>query len=154
VIDKLRVFPAELRALLASAPSTHLRQRAADGTFALVEQAWHLADLEAEGYGARIEKMLAEDEPELPDFRGDVVAEERRYLELELEPALRKFEETRARNVARLETLTNEQLQRGGEQQGVGRVTIARVAELMAEHDAGHAREVRALLNELDRLTV
>jgi DinB superfamily len=154
VIDKLRAFPVELRALLATAPADKLRQRAADGTFALVEQAWHLADLEAEGYGARIEKMLAEDEPELPDFRGDVVAEERRYLELELEPALRKFEETRARNVGWLETLTNEQLQRGGEQEGVGRVTIARVAGMMAEHDAGHAREVRALLDELDRLTL
>lgn len=97
----------------------------------------------------RIEKMLAEDDPELPDFRGDVVAEERRYLELELEPALRKFEDARARNVARIEGLTAEQMQRAGEQDGVGRVTIARVVEMMAEHDAGHAREVRALLNEL-----
>lgn len=145
----LRTFPAELRALLATAPHTRLRQRAADGTFALIEQAWHLADLEAEGYGARIEKMLAEDDPQLPDFQGDVVAEERRYLELELEPALAKFEDARARNVARIERLTTEQLQRSGEQEGVGRVTIARVVEMMAEHDAGHAREVRALLHEL-----
>lgn len=149
MIDKLRAFPAELRALLASAPQTRLRQRAADGTFALIEQAWHLADLEAEGYGVRIEKMLAEDDPQLPDFRGDVVAEERRYLELELEPALRKLEDARARNVARVEGLTAEQLQRAGAQDGVGRVTIARVVEMMAEHDAGHAREVRALLHEL-----
>lgn len=149
MIDKLRAFPAELRALLATAPHTRLRQRAADGTFALIEQAWHLADLEAEGYGARIAKLLEEDDPQLPDFRGDVVAEERRYLELELEPALRKFEDARARNVARMEALTDEQLQRAGEQEGVGRVTIARVVEMMAEHDAGHAREVRALLQEL-----
>jgi hypothetical protein len=149
VIDKLRAFPAELRALLATAPHTRLRQRAADGTFALIEQAWHLADLEAEGYGIRIEKMLAEDDPQLPDFKGDVVAEERRYLELELEPALAKFEEARARNVARIEALTEEQMQRGGEQEGVGRVTVARVVEMMAGHDAGHAAEVRALLNEL-----
>lgn len=149
--DHLRTFPAELRALLASAPPARLRQRAADGTFALIEQAWHLADLEAEGYGARIEKMLGEDAPQLPDFRGDVVAAERRYLELELEPALAKFEEARARNLARVEALTGEQLQRSGERAGVGRVTIARVVEMMAEHDAGHAAEVRSLLRELDR---
>jgi hypothetical protein len=127
-----------------------LRQRAADGTFALIEQAWHLADLEAEGYGARIEKMLAEDDPQLPDFRGDVVAEERRYVELELEPALERFASARAANVARLEALSEEQWQRGGEQEGVGRVTIARVAEMMAEHDAGHAAELHALLAELE----
>lgn len=149
MIQQLKSFPAELRALLATAPHTRLRQRAADGTFALVEQAWHLADLEAEGYGARIEKMLNEDDPQLPDFQGDVIAEQRRYLELELEPALAKFEEARARNVARVEGLTPAQLQRGGEQEGVGRVTIARVVEMMAEHDAGHASEVRALLREL-----
>jgi hypothetical protein len=150
MLSKLRAFPAELRALLVAAPQTRLRQRAADGTFALIEQAWHLADLEAEGYGLRIEKMLAEENPQLPDFKGDVIAEERRYLELELEPALRKFEDARARNVARVESLTNEQLQRSGEQDGAGRVTIARVVEMMAEHDAGHAREVRALLQELN----
>lgn len=149
MIDELRAFPAELRALLASAPAASLRRRAADGTFALVEHAWHLADLEAEGYGVRIEKLLAEDDPVLPDFQGDVVAGQRRYLELELEPALRKFEDARARNVARLERLNEERMQRAGQQEGVGRVTIARVVEMMAEHDAGHAREVRALLNEL-----
>jgi len=149
MIERLKTFPIELRNLFVSAPANKLRQRAADGTFALVEQAWHLADLEAEGYGARIEKMLGEDNPTLPDFKGDVIAEERRYLELELEPALRKFEEARARNVALVESLTDEQLQRSGEQEGVGRVTIARVVEMMAEHDAGHAHEVRALLNEL-----
>ncbi len=146
MLEKLRTFPAELRALLANAPQARLRQRAADDTFALVEQAWHLADLEEEGYGARIEKMLAEDDPQLPDFKGDVVAEERRYLELELEPALAKFEIARRRNVERIASLSDEQMQRSGEQEGVGRVTIARVVEMMAEHDAGHAREVRALL--------
>ena len=149
MLEKLRTFPAELRALLATAPAARLRERAADGTFALIEQAWHLADLEAEGYGVRIEKMLAEDNPPLPDFQGDVVAEQRRYLDLDLEPALRKFEEARARNVACIERLSGEQLQRSGQQEGVGRVTIARVVEMMAGHDAGHAREVRALLEEL-----
>ena len=94
--------------------------------------------------------MLAEDDPRLPDFKGDEIAEQRRYLELELEPALRRFEDARAANLARIEALTEEQMQRGGEQEGVGRVTIARVVEMMAEHDAGHAAELHALLNELD----
>lgn len=149
VMEPLRAFPAELRALLESAPRAKLRQRATDGSFALIEHAWHLADLEVEGYGLRIEKLLAEDNPRLPDFKGDEIAERRRYLELELEPALRRFEDARAVNLARIETLSEEQMQRGGEQEGVGRVTIARVVEMMAEHDAGHAAELHALLKEL-----
>ena len=126
-----------------------MRVRASNGSFALIEQAWHLADLEVEGYGERIRRMLEEDEPRLPDFKGDEVAKQRRYLELELEPALRRFEDARAANVARIESLSEEQMQRGGEQEGVGRVTIARVVEMMAEHDAGHAAELHALRVEL-----
>jgi hypothetical protein len=149
MLDSLRTFPATLRALIASAPQALIRTRAKDGTFALVEQAWHLADLEVEGYGERLKRILEQDDPSLPDFRGDVVAEQRRYIELELEPALERFASARAANVARLESLTGEQWQRGGQQEGVGRVTIARVAEMMAEHDAGHAAELHALLSEL-----
>ena len=149
MIERLRAFPDEVRRLIESAPAARLRVRAADGTFSLVEQAWHLADLETEGYGVRIEKILAEDHPQLPDFRGDVIAEERRYLELELEPALKKFAESRARNLARIESLTPDQMQRSGQQEGVGRVTIARVLEMMSEHDAGHAAELHALLSDV-----
>jgi len=147
VTETLRAFPASVRVLIESAPRTKLRQRAANGSFALIEHAWHLADLEVEGYGERIRRILEDDEPRLPDFKGDEIAEQRRYLELELEPALRRFEDARAANLARIESLSEEQMRRGGEQEGVGRVTIARVVEMMAEHDAGHAAELHALLN-------
>ncbi|HYC91980.1 MAG TPA: DinB family protein [Thermoanaerobaculia bacterium] len=146
MFDHLRAFPQQLRELIARVPPERLRMRLADGTFAAVEQAWHLADLEVEGYGERIRRIEAEDEPELADFRGDVVAAERKYLELELEPALVRFEEARARNVAALESARDRS--RAGHQEGVGRVTLARIAEMMAEHDAGHAAELHALLQE------
>lgn len=146
MFDTLRAFPQQLRELIARVPPERLRVRLADGTFAAVEQAWHLADLEVEGYGERIRRIELEDDPELADFRGDVVAAERKYLELELEPALVRFEEARARNVAALESARDRS--RAGHQEGVGRVTLARIAEMMAEHDAGHAAELHALLQE------
>jgi len=149
VIEDLRTFPATVRALIESAPKARLRVRASNGTFALIEHAWHLADLEVEGYGERIGRILENDDPRLADFKGDEIAEQRRYLELALDPALRRFEDARASNLARIALLSEEQMRRGGEQEGVGRVTIARVVEMMAEHDAGHAAELRALLGEL-----
>ena len=145
-MDDLRTFPATLRKWIAAAPGVDVRTRASDGTFALVEQVWHLADLEVEGYGVRLARILAEDEPSLPDFRGDVIAEKRHYLELELEPALERFESARAANLERLASLTEQQWQRGGQQEGVGRVTLARIVEMIREHDQGHAREILALL--------
>jgi hypothetical protein len=149
VIDELAAFPERVRELIAQLPEPLLRVRGKDETFSFVEQAWHLADLEVEGYGARIERLLADDNPQLADFRGDLVAAERRYNELLLEPALERFTAARAANVARLRTLTPEQRERAGEQEGAGRVTLARVAEMMREHDAGHAREMETLLQTL-----
>jgi hypothetical protein len=149
VIDELAGFPERVRAMIARVPEPLRRVRGTDETFSFVEQAWHLADLEVEGYGARIERLLGDQNPQLADFRGDVVAAQRGYNELPIEPALERFTTARAANVARLRALTPEQWQRAGEQEGAGRVTLARVAEMMRAHDAGHAREMETLLQTL-----
>lgn len=144
----LAEFPAILRSRIADVPPHLHATRAANGWFALVEHAWHLADLEEEGYGVRLARLLREDNPALPDFRGDVIAEEREYIEQSLEEGLLRFERARAANVALIEAASEADRERAGEQEGVGRVTFAKVAEMMAEHDAGHLREVDALLGE------
>src|SRR5919109_3478488 len=87
VIETLRTFPATLRTLIVSAPPDRLRTRPSNGFFALIEHAWHLADLEVEGYEERIRRLLEEDDPYIPDFKGDEIAAQRRSIELELEPA-------------------------------------------------------------------
>jgi hypothetical protein len=145
----LAAFPAVVRELTESASPELLTKRSAAGNFALVENAWHLADLEVEGYGVRLRRLLHESNPTLPDFHGDVVAEERDYLHLPLAPALERFERARAENLALIESASEEDRQRSGEQEGVGTVTFARVVEMMAEHDAVHAAELRALRVEL-----
>src|SRR5689334_9487475 len=50
------------REFLALPPETTNRAEP-DGSFSPVEHCWHLADLELEGYTARIERLLGEDEP-------------------------------------------------------------------------------------------
>jgi hypothetical protein len=55
------------------------RRKGPDGAFSFVENVWHLADLEREGYGARIERLRGEDHPRLSDFDGARVARERDY---------------------------------------------------------------------------
>ena len=44
------------------------------GEFSPVEQVWHLADLEAEGFGLRIRRLRSESAPVLADFDGSKVA--------------------------------------------------------------------------------
>jgi hypothetical protein len=149
--EALRSFPATLRAIVDTLPAERLRQRADGGNFALVEHLWHLGDLEVEGYGARIERILAEDEPALADFDGAAVARERRYLELDPARGLERFENARKQNLARLAALDDASWSRAGQQEGAGRVTLRRLVEMMAAHDAEHAEEIRVLHAQLVR---
>ncbi len=146
-LDRLSDFANAVVSVFSDSPL--IRRRPAAGGFALVEHAWHLADLETEAYAVRIARLLTEVNPSFADFRGDEIARERRYIEQEIAPALNRFIAQRTANVAALRGVAPDQWERRGQQEGVGEVTIARVAEMMSEHDRGHASEIAALLREL-----
>jgi hypothetical protein len=147
-LERLGGFADAAALVLVDGP--FIRRRSSSGFFSLVENAWHLADLESEGYGPRIDRLMSgEANPHFPDFRGDEIAKERRYNEQAIEPAVARFVARRIANVAALRAATPDQLQRRGTQEGVGEVTLARIAEMMSEHDRGHAVEIADLLREL-----
>jgi hypothetical protein len=150
MIDDLAGFPETMKDALAAA-KPDLRTRASDGRFAMVEHLCHLGDLEREGYGMRIERLLSEDGPEWDDFDGDAIARERNYLEQDAEAALQRFADARAANVARLRAVTGDEWQRRGLHRGLGEVTLARLTEMMLQHDREHAEDIRTLLRELGR---
>ena len=56
----LQEMPDFLERALGGLSDERALQRGAGGTFAPVEQAWHLADLERDGYALRIRRLLAE----------------------------------------------------------------------------------------------
>ena len=117
-----------------------------DGALAPVEQCWHLADLEREGYGLRIQRLLGEVDPVLADFDGARIALERAYRARSLAEGLAAFRDARHQNLARLRSLTPDQWSRGGSQEGVGAIALCDVPAMMAEHDAGHRQEIAAWL--------
>ena len=145
----LAAFPSVVRQWMESVPQELLTKQPAAGGFALVENAWHLADLEVEGYGVRLRRLLAESSPALPDFQGDVIARERDYLHLPLGPALNRFEQARTENLTLIHAATDADRRRTGQQEGVGIVTFERVVEMMAEHDVSHTEEIAALRRDL-----
>ena len=119
----------------------------ADG-FSPVEQCWHLADLERQGYGVRIMRLLTEDEPVLPDFDGERVARERHYKSLSLSEGLAAFRQARTENVAALRRLSDREWERRGTQEGVGSIGLCDVPAMMAEHDTAHRKEIDAWVRE------
>ena len=112
--------------------------------FSPVEQCWHLADLEREGFGARIRRLLAETDPYLPDFDGARVAREREYKRRSLPEGIASFRRLRAANLALLRSLDEAQWSRAGTQEGVGRVALCDIPTMMAEHDDSHRAEIAA----------
>jgi hypothetical protein len=147
LIAALEEMPAFLERRLGPLDDGEAVRPGPGGSFSPVEQAWHLADLEREGYGVRIERLLAEQRPALPDFDGDRVARERNYRARSLAAGLASFREARTRNLARLRALAPEQWARDGVQEGVGAVTTRDVVAMMTEHDAAHRAEIEAWAN-------
>ncbi len=146
---ELESLPAELAAAAARLDPAAQRRPPAGGGFSLVEQAWHLADLEAEGYGLRIGRLLAEDDPLLPDFDGARVAAERGYRSRSLDDGIAAFASARSANLGRLRSVAPEQWARKGRQEGVGAVALEDLPRMMLEHDASHRAEIGALVAEL-----
>lgn len=148
-LSALDELPDLLQRTMDGLAEADLRRRPASGGFAAVEQAWHLADLEAEGFGVRIARLLREESPELADFDGAGAARERRYLDLDPVEGLWRFQQARAANLATLRPLPLAAWARSGRQAGVGPVALGDLPRLMLEHDRAHAGELAELLAEI-----
>jgi hypothetical protein len=148
ILLTLESTPALLSRAAESLPE-RARIRPAAGGFSLVENVWHLADLEREGYAVRIERLLHEIQPALPNFDGDRLARERAYQERDLEQGLALFREARTRNLEALRNVSADGWDRAGLQDGVGRVTLADIPRMMADHDRAHGADIADLLAEI-----
>lgn len=135
-------MPQELTGLFAGLSAAEARERRAGQAFSPVEQVWHLADLEHEGFGRRIERLLHEEQPALADFDGDAIAAERNYRRRSLAEGLAAFAAARAENLARLAQLSAADWERAGTQAGVGVVALCDLPVFMSQHDAAHRAEI------------
>ena len=144
LLAELEAMPDYLATAFAALSPDEAAAPGPDGALAPVEQCWHLADLEREGYGRRIERLLGESAPFLADFDGARIARERAYRSRSLAEGLAAFRQARGENLARFRALSTEQWQRDGRQEGVGPVALCDIPAMMAEHDAGHRGEIEA----------
>lgn len=148
VFAQLADTPRRLRELAASFNEQDIRTRAKDGTFSVLEHACHLRDIEELAHTVRIWRMQDEERPQLADIDGDKLAEEGDYHGTQqLGPAIERFAELRAANVAQLQAAD---LTREGVLEGAGQITLADLARRMHVHDAGHLAELEKLRAELE----
>ncbi len=149
LLARLSALPRLLERIAAALTPESTRVAGPRGGYSFTEHVWHLADLEREGYGTRMTRLLSEDNPVLPDFDGDRIAREREYALADTGLGVRLFVAARARNVERIRALPTHTLRRVGTQEQVGPITLAQVPLMMAGHDQVHAAELAELLDLL-----
>ena len=141
--------PATVEEMLNGLTDEDRRWKPPGGEFSALENVCHLLDIEREGYAVRIERLLVEDGPRLPDIDGSRLAEERDYNKQNLETALAAFKRTREGNVRVVKALSPEQLARAGTLETVGPITVRDLLVMMRAHDEAHRRELTRLRGAL-----
>ena len=149
LVEELRRTPARLRELMAGIPPGKEVHKPGPEAFSARVNVHHLRDIEAEGYGVRLLRMLGERDPVLKDIDGNALALERNYNGRPPGPALEEFALLRAANVERLQRLEPEDLDRNGSWENVGPVTLGKVLEMWRNHDRGHLDEIAWLAGRL-----
>ena len=142
LLGELAAMPYFLRQTFGNLAPDLVTRPGPDGLFSPVEQVWHLADLEAEGFALRIERLLDEANPQLPDFDGAAIAEARHYRSLSLSEGLERFESARRANIGRLKAVPDGAWNNAGTQAGVGDVTLCDMPVFLRQHDEAHREEI------------
>ncbi len=148
-LAELEAMPARFASIAASIGPAQWKTRAKDGNFSLQEHACHLRDIEIEGYRARLERMLAETRPALPDVNGAALARARDYHRQDLGKAQGVFAAVRADMVHRLASLSAAERARTGVLEGVGEISVEGLVAKMLEHDAEHLADLAQLRRDL-----
>src|SRR5688500_12766267 len=143
LMESLAAMKMFLRQTFGSLTPEEAQTPGAGGSFSPVEQVWHLADLEREGFGLRIRRLQTESQPHLPDYDGTKVAHDRDYRSLSLPAGLRSFEAAREANIHTLRALSTEAWVRSGTQDGVGTVSLCDMPAFMHQHDQAHIAEIQ-----------
>jgi uncharacterized damage-inducible protein DinB len=141
----LRETPRRLARRLAGATRRSLTAPPAPGKWSVGQILAHLSEIELL-WGYRIRTMLERDEPEIVGMDQEVWARVGRYGRRDPAASLALFAALRRSHVELISALTPKERARGGRHSQFGKVTIARIARLLAGHDINHGRQIDAIL--------
>ncbi|MGZ5431146.1 MAG: DinB family protein, partial [Thermoanaerobaculia bacterium] len=145
-LETLAATPAALKAALRGVPRKLLLFTPAPGKWSILEILCHLRDMEREAYLERYTRILAENEPRLPDLNGDALAIERDYRGQKAGDVLRDWARLRRESLRLLKKSKPEQWRRAGIHETAGRLTID---DLVVRHavgnDAAHLAQIDAI---------
>ncbi|HXA46693.1 MAG TPA: DinB family protein, partial [Burkholderiaceae bacterium] len=121
--------------------------------FTAIEQLCHLRDIEVDGYHLRFHRTLNEVNPVLASIDSEALAKQRGYGSKgasEATEALSTFRQARAKTVALIATLSDEQLSRSAVFEGYGPLTVRSLVHYLCSHDQQHLSGLQWLLGKME----
>ncbi len=157
LLDVLHETPARLAELLDGVTPELARWTPAPGKWSILQIVCHLRDMERLAYQARYRRLLAEENPLLPDIDGDALALESDYQSQDLATAFDEWRSLRVETLKVLEPaapLTDEEWARGGVHGGVGPITMEGYLKRQAiGNDTAHFGQIRDIRRRYELLT-
>ncbi|MDQ3541541.1 MAG: DinB family protein [Chloroflexota bacterium] len=141
----LAAVPDELARLLADRSQEELSQASQDGGWGIVEILPHFLDWERV-IRSRVDRILAEDTPELEEHDDSLWAIEHDYSSQNPQTALAAFRNERLALVNLLEALDDAAWNRGGILPKHGGITLHWLLNNVCDHDARHVMQVKDVL--------
>jgi hypothetical protein len=144
-LETLAATPGRLKDALAGVSKKLALWRPAPGKWSILEIVCHLRDMEREAYLARFRRILAEDEPLLPDVDGDMLAIERDYRSQRLAAALKDWRGARKETLRLLKGVKGEAWARCGTHETAGRLSMEDFLRRQAVgNDEAHLEQIEA----------
>lgn len=137
-----------LRELVEGLDESTLSQPEAPGKWSILDVVGHLADTELV-YRYRMRMSVAQPGSAIPAYDQDRWATALRYRDDNLESVLQEIEALRAANLAWLEGLSDEELDRAGVHEERGAESVRRIVKLLAAHDLVHRNQIRRIKSAL-----
>jgi hypothetical protein len=97
---------------------------------------------------ARVRRMVAEEDPFLEPFDQEALAEDRHYIDRDLQGELARLEELRKQHVAELETLGGPGWERTGRHGQHGQLTIELYETHVAAEKVDHLAQIARLVGD------
>lgn len=146
-LAQLEATPAILAGILAAVTDDEMAWKPSEQRWSVSEVLAHLCHVELLGMRERVERMVAEENPDLPGY--DPAKHEaagvygRRWR---LKDALGEFEQERTRSLHLLRSVPVAALERPGTHRELGPITVRNLLNEWALHDLGHIRQIAELV--------
>jgi hypothetical protein len=121
------------------------RRKPGVGKLSLLEHLCHMIEMERSVFGARLRRILAEENPRLEPLNEDHFVDEAQWQDRSIEQLLDTWEEARAANLTLVSGTAPEDWDRPVQHPDLGPTTFGGVVRRWSRHDRDHLRQIEII---------